>query len=166
MNKYDSKDDTMKHIAMVGYVIDLVNTELKNRIDRHDSTKLESPEKEIFDEYTPKLKESTFGSDEYKSFLKEMKTALDHHYFHNDHHPEYFLMGCEYNNVGVFYSPLERMNLIQIIEMMCDWYAATKRHDDGDIFKSIEINQERFGYGDELKMILEHTAQWLVKNDR
>jgi hypothetical protein len=41
--------------------------------------------------------------------------------------------------------------------MLCDWKAATLRHDDGDIRRSIEINQERFGYSDELKQILINT---------
>jgi hypothetical protein len=41
--------------------------------------------------------------------------------------------------------------------MFCDWYAATKWHNDGDLMKSIAINQERFGYSEDLKAILENT---------
>jgi hypothetical protein len=41
--------------------------------------------------------------------------------------------------------------------MFCDWYAATKRHNNGDIMKSISINQERFGYSDDLKAVFENT---------
>ena len=37
----------------------------------------------------------------------------------------------------------------------------TLRHDDGDILKSIELNQERFGYSDEIKHILINTAHQL-----
>jgi hypothetical protein len=114
----------------------------------HDQTKLESPEKEIFDEYTPKLKNTTYGSEEYSKYLKEMKIALDHHYKNNRHHPEHFNNG------------IRDMNLIDIIEMFCDWLSATERHDDGDIFKSIEYNQNRFGYSSDLKDIFDNTAKF------
>jgi hypothetical protein len=114
----------------------------------HDQTKLESPEKEIFDEYTPKLKNTTYGSEEYSKYLKEMKIALDHHYKNNRHHPEHFNNG------------IRDMNLIDLIEMFCDWLSATERHDDGDIFKSIEHNQSRFDYSDELKDIFDNTAKF------
>lgn len=46
------------------------------------------------------------------------------------------------------------MNLVQFLEMVCDWIAASRRHDDGDILKSIETSQERFGFGDELKQLI------------
>jgi hypothetical protein len=120
----------------------------------HDLSKLESPEKEIFDEYTPKLKGSTYGSDEYFSFLREMKVALDHHYANNDHHPEFYENG------------IKDMNLLSLVEMLCDWIAATKRHADGDIRKSIEFNQTRFGYSDELKGFLLNTVNYLEKKEK
>ena len=43
--------------------------------------------------------------------------------------------------------------------MMADWKAASLRHSDGDIYKSIEINQKRFGYSDELKQIFINTVK-------
>jgi len=49
------------------------------------------------------------------------------------------------------------MTLLDVVEMLCDWKAATQRHADGDILKSVEINQKRFGYSDELKAILRNT---------
>jgi hypothetical protein len=45
--------------------------------------------------------------------------------------------------------------------MLCDWRAATLRHADGDLRRSIEINQKRFGYTDELKAVLLNTAERL-----
>ena len=53
------------------------------------------------------------------------------------------------------------MNLLDIVEMLCDWKAATMRHNDGNLSKSIEINQERYGYSDELKSIFIKTAREL-----
>lgn len=144
---YDSKEDTLKHIRQVRELMERLEIALGNRRMGHDYSKLIEPEKAIFDEFTPKLKDSTYGSDEYKSYLEEMKTALDHHYQENRHHPEHFENG------------IQGMTLIDLCEMICDWKAATLRHADGDILKSIEINQIRFNYDDGFKQILLNTVK-------
>ena len=149
-NKYDSTEDTNKHIQLVQEYMDLCIFWLNNMADNHDRTKLEEPEKEYFDTYTPLLKDVTYGSDKYKEYLKELKVALDHHYKHNSHHTEHYEQG------------IKGMSLLNLLEMICDWIAATKRHNDGDILKSIEINQERFGYTDELKQIFINTVKKIV----
>lgn len=141
--------ETRKHIDEVRKNLRLVVSDFLRRMEVHDASKLESPEREVFEEMTPKLKASTYGSDEYKGFLKEMGVALDHHYAHNSHHPEHFVDG------------IRGMNLLDVLEMLCDWLAATRRHADGDIRKSIEINQGRFGYSDEMKAILLNTLPLL-----
>lgn len=143
---YDSKEDTLKHIKRVAEFIKIFINGLIFRINNHDRSKLEKPEKSIFDEYTPKLANSTYGSDEYKQYLKEMKIALDHHYAMNRHHPEHFEDG------------IKGMTLIDLCEMIADWKAATLWHNDGDIIKSINLNQSRFGYSDELKQIFINTV--------
>ena len=141
-----------KHIEKVkNYIIYIVN-ELVDRGNKHDKDKIEdSIEKKLFDEYTPKLANCTYGSDEYKSFLNGLKPALDRHYLNNRHHPEHFVNG------------MNDMNLIDLIEMICDWKASSERHADGDIYKSIEINQKRFGYSDDVKSLLKNTVDYLIK---
>jgi hypothetical protein len=144
-----SKIATYEHIRIVQNLLAKVTRDLLDRQIRHDSSKLESPEVEIFEEFTPKLAKSTYGSDEYKDFLKEMKIALDHHYAVNDHHPEYWANG------------IKDMNLVCLTELIIDWMAAVQRHENGDIMKSIDMNQQRFGYSDELKQILKNTVNYL-----
>lgn len=146
------REETLRHIAEVRANIGIVVEQLDNRRMHHDQSKLNSPEAEIFEVYTPKLKGTTYGIDEYKQYLKEMKVALDHHYAVNRHHPEHF---------GP--NGINDMTLIDLIEMLCDWLAATKRHADGDIYKSIEINKARFGYSGQLARIFENTVKELVK---
>jgi hypothetical protein len=52
------------------------------------------------------------------------------------------------------------MTLVDVVEMLCDWAAATQRHDDdGDIFDSIEKNAERFDLSEQLAQILRNTAK-------
>jgi len=160
---YDSTKDTKDHKEKVRKYTKLCARNLLYRGIVHDDSKLETPEKEIFDEYTPKLKDCTYGSLAYATFLKEMNVALEHHYKVNDHHPEFFAMHYKSRDgKGTpTYEGLSGMNLIQLTEMLCDWYAASQRHNDGDIYKSIEQNQKRFGYSDEIKSVFYRTIEWI-----
>ena len=146
---YDSRPATYEHIQTVQGILKACITNLMFRAHVHDQSKLVSPEVEVFDEFTPKLKDSTYGSDEYKGFLEQMQVGLKHHYALNSHHPEHYPNG------------IEGMSLLDLVEMLCDWKAATMRHADGDLRKSIEINQERFGYTDQTKAFLQNTAREL-----
>lgn len=124
----------------------------KFRSVQHDRSKIEPAERDTFDEYSPKLKDSTYGSDEYKGFLAAMKPALDHHYAANRHHPEHFADG------------VNGMTLVDLIEMLADWKAAGERHADGSLRRSLEIQRDRFGLSDQLLRILTNTAEhfgWL-----
>lgn len=140
---------TLKHIKRVS---ELIGTVIKNLLDRansHDKSKLESPEVELFALYTPLLAECTYGSDEYNEYRKKMSAALDHHYANNRHHPEHHKDG------------INDMTLLDILEMFCDWKAASERHNDGNIRKSIQINGERFQMSPQLIRIFENTAKEL-----
>jgi hypothetical protein len=142
----DSMYETQAHILTVQKYLSYFVKQLLDRASNHDASKLKSPEVEIFHEYTPKLAGVTYNSKEYKEFMKEMEVALSHHYSKNRHHPEHFPDG------------IKDMNLIDVVEMICDWKAATLRHHDGNILKSLEDNQKRFKYSDELKNILINTV--------
>lgn len=146
---YDSRIDTMLHIKRVAQLLTEAAGELIKRASVHDNSKLQSPEKEFFDEYTPKLAGSTYGSEEYNGFLKELKVGLDHHYANNSHHPEHYPNG------------INGFDLFDLMEMFFDWKAATERHNNGNIFKSIQINKERFKYSDQLAEIFTNTAERL-----
>ena len=143
---YDSTKDTLEHIEHVRDMIDEVMLILRHRSAVHDESKLEEPEKKIFDRMTPRLAGSTYGSEEYKAMLAEMKPALDHHYERNRHHPEHYENG------------IDGMTLIDVLEMLLDWKAATLRHGDGSIYNSLKINRERFGISDQLNNILLNTV--------
>ncbi len=58
--KYDSTKATKQHIKTVRKMLFTVIDALKHRAKVHDDSKLKSPEKEVFDEFTPKLKDSTY----------------------------------------------------------------------------------------------------------
>lgn len=158
----DSRPATYEHIQTVQRFMGRLIRRLMKRAEVHDQSKLVSPEVEVFDVFTPKLANSTYGSDEYKGFLAAMKPALDHHYAANSHHPEHYAIrgpgsmepGTVDGKIAASGKAIAQMSLLDIVEMLADWKAASMRHADGDIRKSIEINQKRFGYSDELKQIL------------
>ncbi len=149
MKKYDSTKDTLDHIEKVENMIRIITQELFLRSKDHDASKLCSPEKECFDIITPLLKTTTYGSQKYKDTLKKMRPAIDHHQKNNRHHPEFFPNG------------IEGMNLVDLVEMICDWKSASERHSDGDIYKSLKMNQERFNISDQLLSILKNTIDFL-----
>ncbi|MGG4449642.1 DUF5662 family protein [Brevibacillus porteri] len=144
------KKDTIEHINQVREFMMMAASNLLQRATIHDRSKLESPELEIFTEFTPKLKNSTYGSIEYRDYLMKMQDALKHHYAKNSHHPEHYVDG------------IEGMDLFDLLEMICDWKAAVMRHADGDIRKSLEINKERFKISDQLFVILSNTVDRFV----
>jgi hypothetical protein len=207
---YDSRPDTHEHIAQVRGLVLGVAEDLIERAHRHDRSKLEEPERAVFDRVTPQLRATTYGSEEYRGFLGEMGEGLAHHYECCDHHPEHFPPGAahdvdvevstKHHHGGDEYtvatatcwscewtargdegdvrddaashererrepSGIHAMNLIQLTEMLCDWIAATRRHDDGDIHRSIDQNAERFGYGDELRDILHRTVDAVLERE-
>lgn len=144
---YDSKADTLEHIKYVNKHLIFFAQALLSRAIVHDNSKLESPEKEEFDRLTPKLKELTYGSPEYKESLKELGTALEHHYENNSHHPEHYPNG------------IEGMDLLDLVEMYCDWKAAVLRTQGGDMGKSIDFNEGRFNMAGQLADIFRNTAE-------
>lgn len=149
-----AKFKTLRHVETVRNFLNAVIRDLLNRQERHDQSKFQDPEVQAYEFMTERLRGLTYGSDEYRACLREMKPAIDHHYAANpSHHPEAHPHG------------IHDMNLIDLVEMLCDWKAASLRHADGDITKSIEINQNRFGYNDETRGFLERTAKWLENQD-
>lgn len=154
---YDSRPETQEHIHRVQEFLQRARTNLQNRAAIHDASKLVEPELSAFDIATPKLAELEYGSEEYKQSLKDLGPALDHHFENNDHHPEHYSNG------------ITGMSLMALIEMLCDWRAASERvkqrTDNPKKVASFETglayNQQRFGYSDELAQILLNTAREL-----
>lgn len=194
----DSTQETLKHIRRVQALLGKVCDNLISRAIAHDISKLEEPEKSGFDGVTESLRGLTYGSEEYKSILGEMKPFLDHHYAKNSHHPEHFPWFCAvcgrsfsasqapiWEGVSgvdgethrfcpiccpssiiweaeLDYKPdrgITGMTLLDLVEMFCDWKAATERHADGSITKSIRINKDRFHITPQLTEILENTRK-------
>jgi len=146
-----AETQTRKHRERVSEIINMIVCRLLDRSDRHDLTKLHPPEVEVLSEQTSKLHGLAYMGDEYKAQAEsvDMKPFFDHHYANNRHHPQHFPEG------------LKDMTLIDVVEMLCDWKAASERHSDGNILKSIEKNADRFDIPPVLAAILVNTVKFL-----
>lgn len=129
----DSRLGTYAHRDDVRALMVAMGTELIRRGHEHDASKLRDPERGAFDEIEGRLAGTTYGSPEYRATLDEYGWAIRQHYAANDHHPEHFAEG------------VAGMHLVQFLEMVADWIAASRRHDDGDVGRSLSVNVERFG---------------------
>ena len=148
---YDSTADTLKHARRVQELLGEFAIAMIKRGMVHDDSKLGPVEKPAFDRETPLLKGLTYGSDEYKNSLVRLGKALEHHYAHNSHHPEFYRNG------------VNDMTLMDVVEMFFDWKAASERNAGGfEIDKSVE----RFGITPQLAQIMKNTALELGWIDR
>lgn len=145
---YDSRPDNYAHIAQVrGLMLAAVN-DLIRRAHEHDASKIEGEELAIFDAITPELRRHEYGTPEYKTAAEKARAHVVNPA--NDHHPE-----CHADGI-------HGMHLGQLLELCCDWIAASRRNPNGDVITSLAINADRFGYGPEFEGILRRTIQWLL----
>ena len=144
-------DDLIKHCEAVKVIGADFITALKDRLEKHDESKFSNEEFPELAKSSAKLFNLTYPSPEYDENLAALKKTLSHHYANSRHHPEHYANG------------VKDMTLLDIIEMYIDWFAATKKHHDGNLRLSIEANQKRFGFSDELKQIFDNTIELFDK---
>lgn len=146
--------ETLRHKVRVAELLGQFMRHLLSRAEDHDNSKVGPAELTGFGEATARLKSLTYGSPEYKASADELKVLIKCHYAQNGHH-------CEHHENGI-----NDMDLFDIVEMLADWKAATERHDDGDLDKSITHNAETKKITPQLAGIMRSTADfmgWLDK---
>jgi hypothetical protein len=111
----------------------------------HDNSKFGPDEYEAYEKAFPDLQKYAYGSDEFKAALATIRPAIEHHYRVNDHHPEFFEEG------------INGMHVVQMIEMLCDWKAASERSKT-DFIVGLEMNRKRFNIDDQLFKIIRNTV--------
>jgi len=121
---------------------------LSERVAVHDDSKLDVEELEPYSSVIEEFGKHKFGSEGYEEIRKRLGPALDHHFKHNRHHPEHFETG------------INEMNLVDLIEMLCDWKAATKNTGgNGDLLASIQILSDKYKISPQLAQIMINTAK-------
>lgn len=145
----DSLIKTRRHRNIVSNLMNLLIMELHKKAETHDQSKLESPEAEIFAFYPDYIEESNYMSEEYQSLIKHYNEAITHHFQNNSHHPEHFKNG------------VKDMNIIEIIEMLCNWKANLK--DCESLDTKIKKYKKLYGLSNDLTNILLNTSKLFDK---
>jgi hypothetical protein len=120
--------------------------DLAQRAVVHDLSKYSPDEAAAFAATSHRLRETEYGSAEYRGLLRVIKPAIERHYSRNSHHPEHHRNG------------IKGMSTADLIEMVADWGAAVRRHADGDLDRSIVQNADRFDYDRDTELRLRGIA--------
>lgn len=127
---------TTKHKAQIMWYTLQTCRALLWRALIHDLSKYSREEAEAFAALEDDFADVEFGSARYYERLEILRGALEHHYRVNRHHPEHFPGG-----VG-------DMGILDVVEMLIDWRAASLRNRGGNITDSVLKSQQRFGFDD------------------
>ena len=143
---------TQGHIYNVRKLLNKFADVLKQKGETHDQSKLEEPE--VYGWAAMDLEPRyEYGSYEYYDKLRRFSEVFNHHYKVNSHHPEHF---------G---NPEYEMTLIDMVEMLCDWFAYKQ---DIPIREGVELIREqcdRFGFSDTIMSLLTNTYREYINSD-
>ncbi len=146
----DYIESILSHKEQVARLLADMVRALCMRAAQHDDSKFSDEEAAAYEEALPKFKDVAYGSPEYIIVCQSIRPAIQHHVNVNRHHPEYF------GEDGV-----SGMNLIDLVEMTCDWIAAAKRS-GSDVVEALQVNRKRFGLSDQLYRIILQTVLFLL----
>jgi len=141
--------DTILHIGEVQEALEVIAGELRQRGLAHDRTKLQELEFDTFVETRPKFRKANYGTPEYQECVELARPAVDHHYQNNRHH------------TGFHENGVNDMNLIDVIEMVCDWKAAARRSPDKTLEDTLEYAFKKYQIGEQLAGIIKQTLRAL-----
>jgi len=142
-----------KHILFVRTYLDRLANTLVMRGLLHDASKTNDDEFDGFVKIGKISRTYPYGSDEYKQSMRDNKDVIDLHYSRNPHHPEHHKNG------------VADMSLIDIIEMVCDWKAASEVYGKTSFEDSLKISIERFGLTSEQEYLVKLIAKELKKGE-
>ena len=146
-NRLDLLCDTILHINEVQEAIEEISSEIKKRGLLHDLTKFQPCEFDAFASTRERFKKANYGTSEYQALCEEVKPAIDHHYVNNRHHTGYHKNG------------INDMNLIDIIEMVADWKAASRRSPDKTLEDTLHYAFAKNKIQDQLAKIITNTLK-------
>jgi len=151
-NEFDFICDTLLHISEVQENLERIATELRQRGLAHDRTKLQELEFDAFVSTRDRFKKTNYGTPEYQVLIDEVKPAVDHHYQNNRHH------------TGFHETGIGDMNLIDVIEMICDWRAAARRSPDKAFKDTLDYAYKKYNISEQFGVIILNTLKdlgWL-----
>jgi hypothetical protein len=148
-NESDFLCDTLLHISEVKENLEQVATLLRQRGESHDRSKLQEFEFDAFVSTREQFKKANYGTPEYQACVDAIRPAVEHHYRNNRHHTDFHANGV--NN----------MTLIDVVEMIADWKAASRRSPDKKFVDTLDFAKNKYKIDDQLFGIIENTLKEL-----
>lgn len=139
----------LRHQTLVRKYLLALARELEARALLHDLSKLDLDEFGGFVEINQIARKHKFGSPEYKASVQNDAVTL--HYSRNPHHPEFHPGG------------LNDMNLLDLIEMVVDWRAASETYGKTLMSESLRIQKERYKMTDEQFHLIQLITEEVMK---
>lgn len=139
--------DTLSHIEKVQFFMRQSRINLQIRAIHHDRSKFSPEEAITYAKVVPEFKLYDYGSPEYDAVGDKLSQAWIHHESNNDHHPGFHKNG------------VDDMNLFMVLEMLCDWKAASMRNPNQDFKESLKLNIDKYNIGAALGEMLIKTAE-------
>lgn len=141
-----TEDYIKKHQNTVKKWLSHFSSILQSRVLIHDRSKLKEPELSLW----KKMDEEPmypYGSKEYSDKLKRHHHVFELHWKNPDnrHHPEHFT------------DPTAEMDLIDMVEMLCDWLGYKETLSYAEASKLVEQQCKRFNFPEEFRSLLLNT---------
>jgi hypothetical protein len=139
----------LRHQALVKNYLLQVARKLEERANLHDLSKFQLDEFEGMAKINQIAREMRLDSPEYKASIQSEAVKL--HWSRNSHHPEYYHDG------------IKDMSLLDLIEMVIDWRAASEVYRRTSLGESLQIQKERFKMTEEQYRLIQLIAEDIMK---
>ena len=140
-----------RHRTFVRLALGTIVDNLNRRAEAHDLSKFEEDEFYGLVGINETAREYPYGSEQYRASLQVASAdggCLNKHYSRNSHHPE-------------FHDNTEDMSFLDIIEMVCDWYSASKTYGQSSFVDAIPTHFKRFSFSSGQKWLILQVADCL-----
>ncbi len=122
---------------------------LEHRAVVHDASKYGPLEFPGFARINATARQHAYGSPEYTASLQAEKPTIQHHTASNSHHPEYHDAPAD-------------MGWLDIVEMVCDWWSASKTYSTTDWDEVMELQKQRFDWTPEQWWLICQVAEFMA----
>jgi len=142
-------ESVVQHKKAISDIMYKLADMIRKRADAHDDSKLDSTEFNKWSlNYLPESKRN-LDNKEFKKTFEKLGEVREIHYSKNRHHLEFFN------------GDIKKINIIDLLEIICDWIASTANQDKGNLRLTIERAKERFKFSKEIEHIILNTLELL-----
>jgi len=141
--------DVIRHVSEVQENMEDIAHDLKMRSISHDRSKFDDPEFSTFVRTRPEFRVANYGTPEYEAVVEKAREGVDHHYANNRHHTAYHPNG------------VKDMNLLDLLEMLADWKAASRRSPDLTFMDSLPRAFKKYEMDETIQTLMRNTIEYL-----